>query len=333
MPIYVRGRPIDVDIVAELEQFDWGYRAKWGHERLTAQSPFRDDSSPSFYVYLEDTATAPAGSWGDSGGEGDYAKGNFVKLLAFLRNEDEESTEEYLAETYGVELDSYDEAPPLDLSRIKVERSRQALDPAILDRLKFRHPYLGGRGISEKVQRLFNIGYDRATNAVSIPWFLPGGKLATIKYRSVSAKTFWYAKGGVPVKDAVYGIDLAYRFNWRKVVAVESETDAMASVQAGVPAIAMGGSSFNAIKRDIIARSPIEELVIAADNDGAGAKLARQMTELLRGYIDVRRATFPEEWGDLKDVNDVVLRKGADAYREWIVSSEKIYTIVNVEYK
>lgn len=318
--IFIRNKSVDVDIRAELEAFDWGYRAKWSHDKLLAQSPFRDDSTPSFYVWLEGDA---AGAFGDSGGEGDYAKGNFVKLLAYLRHEDEESTEEYLAETYGADLADYDESVTLDLSRIKVEGSRQTLDSAILAGLKFRHPYLTKRGISERVQRLFQIGYDRASMAVSIPWFTPNDTLAAIKYRSVAAKTFWYEKGSIPVGELIYGMDVIYRFKQSTAILVESETDAMASVEAGVPAIAVGGSSFNAMKRDIIARSPIERLIIATDNDRAGEKLAEQVSALLRGYVVLERARIPIGW-DAKDINDVLLRRGAEGVREIVTNSEPV---------
>ncbi|WP_333558500.1 hypothetical protein [Bacillus glycinifermentans] len=101
----LNGRPVDVDIRYELEQFEWT-RPTWTDERLLAASPFRYDRTPSFYVYLEDTATAKAGYWGDSGYyDAEYARGGFVKLLAFLREETEEETVEYLIDSYAPELE------------------------------------------------------------------------------------------------------------------------------------------------------------------------------------------------------------------------------------
>ncbi|ARW46031.1 hypothetical protein S100141_04811 [Bacillus licheniformis] len=53
----LNGRPVDVDIRYELEQFEWT-RPTWTDERLLAASPFRYDRTPSFYVYLDDTTSA-----------------------------------------------------------------------------------------------------------------------------------------------------------------------------------------------------------------------------------------------------------------------------------
>ncbi|WP_230116380.1 hypothetical protein [Bacillus velezensis] len=64
--LILNGRHVDVDIRYELEQFEWT-RPTWTEDRLLAASPFRYDRTPSFYVYLEDTASAKAGYWGDSG--------------------------------------------------------------------------------------------------------------------------------------------------------------------------------------------------------------------------------------------------------------------------
>nr|MDF9458006.1 hypothetical protein [Bacillus pumilus] len=55
--ITINGVAVDVDIREELEQYEWD-RPTWHADRLTAASPFRDDRTPSFYVYYEDTETA-----------------------------------------------------------------------------------------------------------------------------------------------------------------------------------------------------------------------------------------------------------------------------------
>src|SRR5690606_7542370 len=87
------------DIRTELGQYAWR-RATWMDEKLVACSPFRADHTPSFYVFLRDTPTAPAGSWGDSG-TGD--RGNFVRLIALLRGLSEDEAREYLKNQYGTE--------------------------------------------------------------------------------------------------------------------------------------------------------------------------------------------------------------------------------------
>lgn len=299
--ITINNRKVDIDIRAELEQFEWN-RAKWSHDKLIAASPFRYDSTPSFYAYLEDTLSAKAGYWGDSGYiDPNYAKGGLIQLLAFLRAETEQETIDYLLEKYG-EIGAYEYvSKPLDLSYYQCEKSIITLEKAVLNAYKYRHPYLAKRGISEQVQRAMNVGYDRASNAVTFAWFDASGRLRNIKYRRTDSKIFWYYKGGEPIRNLVYGIDFIYK--WRKTSAIlcEAEIDALTCMTHGYPAIAVGGSSFNRVKADIIARSPIERLYIATDNDEAGEKLRRQVNDMLRREVELYNVYVPRKFNDINE--------------------------------
>lgn len=287
------------DIRAELEQYTWR-RPTWTDEKLVACSPFRDDHTPSFYVYLCDTPTAPAGSWGDSG---TGARGNFIRLCALLRRVSEEEAREYLTYQYGTETLTIENTAPLTLNIGTIGRPKpKPLDMSILDRYKYRHPYLGRRGISEQVQRMMRVGYCREKQAVTIPWFDPKGELAALMYRKVVGKAFWYERGGLPLRGLIYGIDVVYRKKLRSAVLCEAPIDAMYIMTAGFPAIALGGANFSAEKSDVLKRSPIEELTIMADNDEAGQEWKRQAISKLRGYMAVKVADFPSKY---KDANDI----------------------------
>jgi len=184
--INVKGRWIDVDIRAELERFSW-QNARWTDTKLIAASPFRYDRKPSFFVNLDGMY---AGTWKDSGAyDSEWESGGFVKLLAFLRNETEDETAEYLIETYALSLDS--ENLTLRIPRLTIQRKGRSLDSAILAGFQTDYTYLKGRGISEDVQRQMGVRYDAASQAVVIPWFTPDGKLANIKYRKTRGKAFW----------------------------------------------------------------------------------------------------------------------------------------------
>jgi len=76
-----------IDIPEYLSRYDCWENARWTDERLICSSPFREDSSPSFYVNFNNQW---AGTWGDSG---DGSTGNFIKLVAQL---DDTSYEEAL---------------------------------------------------------------------------------------------------------------------------------------------------------------------------------------------------------------------------------------------
>lgn len=283
------------DIRTELGQYEWR-RATWMDEKLVACSPFRADHTPSFYVFLRDTPTAPAGSWGDSG-TGD--RGNFVRLIALLRGLSEDEAREYLKNQYGTE----EVTEPLTVNIGTIGRPKpKPLDTSVLNRYKYRHPYLTCRGISEQVQRMMRVGYCREKRAVTIPWFGPKGELAALMYRKVSGKAFWFEKGGLPLRDLVYGIDVIYRRKINHAVLVEAPIDAMYVMTAGFPAIALGGANFSEGKSDVLRRSPLEEITIMADNDEAGQKWKEQAIDKLMGYMKVKVAEFPNKY---KDANDI----------------------------
>lgn len=318
------GRRVAVDIERELRGYDWS-RAQWQADRLIAVSPFRYDKTPSFYVYLEDTLTARAGYWQDSGsGE----RGGFVKLLAFLRGEDEYSTAEYLLAEYGSEpADPYAEEYELEVPDLPLTERRRPLDKRMLDAYAWRHPYLETRMIPEEIQRLYGVGYYKKRHAVTMPWHNPDGTLANVKYRRVDSKVFWYEKNARPIRECVYGIHIAYERRIKRAAIVEAEVDAQTLAAAGIFGIATGGSAFNETKRDIILRSPIEELVIMADHDAAGQKLKRQIIEAFRGKLTVKVAGYPKRW---KDPNEMAVSAGLDAVRERIDDARKVHTKIRL---
>lgn len=299
--IKINGQHLDVDIRGELEQFEW-IKPRWTSDKLIAASPFRYDSTPSFFVNLDGEY---AGTWADSGAyDADYESGNFAKLLAFLRDETYEETVEYLFEMYGGP--KLDESGKVSIPPVKLEESRRriALSEEYLDPYRFRHPYLGKRGISEKVQRFMGVGYSKKDKAVTMPWRHPDGSLANVKFRKVYGKAFWYSKDAAPIRTLVYGIDKVYRHNLTEVVVCEAEIDAMSWMTDGKAAIAVGGTTVTKKQLDLIRKSPIERLIIARDNDKAGGKLGRKLFEGLNGYVELAEITIPSEF---KDANDALV--------------------------
>lgn len=293
---------VNVDVREELEAFEWE-RPTWKPDKLIACSPFRDESAPSFYVWLEDSETASAGMWQDSGSfDPTYSRGGFVKLLAYLRHEPESATVDYLLEKY---------AGYVDESRLQLNphpkfspEKPQHMNPARLDELKYRHPYLERRGIAEHVQRSCKIGYDGKAGAVSIPHFDPSGKLVTIKYRSVTDKRFWYDPEGAEITRNVWGLNFVYKHRAKTAVLVEAEIDAMYLMSCGYFAIATGNKFFNRHRADLIAKSPIERLIIGRDNDAAGAEMREKVVAQLDGRVRLADWELPDYAKDINDVKD-----------------------------
>jgi len=292
-----------IDVEAELREFEWT-RPRWTSDKLIAASPFRYDKTPSFFVRLAPHGKFPAGTWADSGAyDNEWRSGNFVKLLAFLRNESYEETEEYLRTKYAPRFDgSIAFIPP----RFRIERARQALN---LDISPVISDYLINRGISEEVQRMFGVGYDAAQKAIILPWRLADGRLANVKYRKTFGKAFWYERDGWPIRELVFGINLFYYCKRSQAVICEAEIDALSFWTAGIPAIAIGGATFNEMKRDIILRSPIEELIIATDNDKAGERLRAEIERMMKGRMRLKNARIEGGW---KDANEALIKGGIE---------------------
>ncbi|MFF2886695.1 toprim domain-containing protein [Paenibacillus sp. NPDC057967] len=290
---------LPVDIRAELEEFPWT-SATWSSDKLIAASPFRYERHPSFAVIFEH------GGWRDYGAlDPRWQSGSFIRLLSFLRQETYEETEDYLAVKYGVSPRDPTAEITLKVPNLIIDKPRTVrIGTQLLDQYNFRSPYLGSRGISESVQQLMRIGYDRQRRAITIPWFNPEGSLGNVKYRKVADKTFWYAKAGRPIREMLYGINVAYERRIKRAAIVEAEVDAMTLMSRGIFAVATGGTAFTRAKAELLLRSPIEELTLYRDNDGPGRAWRNAIVRELAGKMDVRLALIPRRYG--KDVNEAV---------------------------
>lgn len=292
----IRNIDIDVDFYEELEPYvnSWGeYRIR--DNKLQACSPFRHERRPSFAVNLEN------GSWIDSGAVDDsLKKGHFTHLLSFLREETWHDTEDYLLSKYStlvVETDNLHLTYSLVPTETYRTFQRHELEPYM-----WRVNYLTKRGISEKVQRAFKIGYDKERKAVMIPWFDKNGNVINMKFRSIEHKRFWYHPEGQRIKQHIYGLNFVYQYGCKEVYLTESETDALYLWTIGVPAIAVGGANLSKRQRELLINSPIETLVIATDNDNVGRLFADQLATILLPYMGVKRLAFPQNY---KDVNEI----------------------------
>lgn len=302
--ITINNLKVDVNLRKELQYFNWE-RDTWHDDKLIAVSPFRHESSPSFFCNLEGEY---AGTWKDSGAfTQEWEKGNFITLLSYLRNETYEETAEYLLGEYTTEYE-YGAKLVLEMPELTIGETRTHLPKGWLQQYAFRHPYLGNRGISEEVQREMRIGYSQENKAVVIPWFDGNGRLANAKFRAVQGKTFWYAKNAVPIKHSVYGIDRIYKTGATTAILCEAEIDALTWKTLGYDAIALGGSTFTDVQAEIIIRSPLTGIVIARDNDSVGKSLRSKVIQKLQGLVDLADIAIPAPY---KDTNEAHM-KGAE---------------------
>lgn len=298
---------VDVDLTSELEAYDWGYNARWSADKLIAASPFRHDSTPSFFVSLTGDY---AGVWGDSGAvDDDHVSGGFVKLLAYLRGEGEAETADYLLSEYG-RLYTDTEDIRLPALNIRKRVKYRTLAPDIVTQAI--SPYLSTRGISAEAQRQFNVGYSvELPGYTAMPWYSADGRLANVKYRSTKDKRFFYEKGATPIRQLVYGLNVVNANRSNMAVLCEGEIDAMSWATAGVPAVACGGSSISAEQIDAIKRSSVRILRLGGDNDPAGQRLNAEVKRRLGGYVEM----YDVDYGGHNDANDVLKTRGTEGLR------------------
>lgn len=294
--LVVRNIEIEPDYYSELEPYLQKmepYRIR--DNKLQACSPFRYEKRPSFAVNLEN------GSWIDSGATDEsMRKGHFTQLLSFLREETWFDTEDYLLEKYATIVVDVD---TLELSfTLETETTYRTFGKEELSPFMWRVNYLTSRGISEKIQRAFQIGYDRENKAVMIPWHDHKGNVINMKFRSITQKRFWYHEEGQRIKSHVYGLHFIKKHGIKRVFAVESETDALYLWSHGIPAIAFGGASMSEAQKLLLTRSPIEEFVIATDNDKAGRRFAKTLQKELSTVFDIFLLNFPERYKDMNDI-------------------------------
>lgn len=315
MTVRIKGMELPVDIKAEIEDYPWK-RPTWKGDRLIACSPFRDERHPSFAVNLEN------GTFIDSGNDNEeWRKGNFVKLLSWLRGESYEESEEYLISLYSPQFGDLDklELPNID-DWLGEERNKKIFDRSELKPFLYKHPYLERRGIPFNIQRAFDIGYDPTTKSIVIPWHDWKGNIVSWKHRHVHNKIFWYVKGGQPIRNHLYGIHWVCRKKAESVWIVEAEIDALTLWSKGIPAIAIGTSYLSKEKRELILKTGIKELVVATDNDKDGRKAKRSIVKGLGGFVNLKEVDWESLDEYFKDVNDA-----RDKIKELVVKDIDVF--------
>lgn len=294
-----------IEIKIDLEQYltSKGLQGiRFVGNNLMAQCPFHDDRKPSFGVNL---------STGAYNCFGCGAKGSFVNLVKHLEHFDtEHDAGEYLARVYGVYTTTTN--TPLDLTfDLQDQNSKPYYIPNdMLLSYRYRHPYLGKRGISEKVQRLFEIGYSKEHRAITIPWRDHAGRLLTVKMRQTFRKAFWFVPPMPPQikKKTLWGLNKVIE-NGHKIVAIsEGEIDGLSIWQVEkVGVVSLGGNVLTpeqAVRLKQCLPSDAE-VIVFTDNDAGGDLAKRSIINQLSGHFLITAVDWSLIPSNPKDANDL----------------------------
>jgi len=208
---------------------------------------------------------------------------------------------------------------PERLTQIETFASQLAGSPA--------ETYLKERGFSDEIIQKFKLGYDKAKNAVVIPY--PGTDYFTERLINPGDRNKYDNLPGEAPTFMIKQSDQDFYF------VTEGQLDALSMIQAGAKNVI--ASHYPSKIEKLIGEIKIDGAVIVADHDEPGEKIAQSLTDLFNEKKIKSLVVYPPE--GFKDSNDVLrsdpkkltelLSQGAKQLQE-IEAPATIFKIVNV---
>lgn len=137
------------------------------------------------------------------------------------------------------------------------------------------------RFINPDTQKLFNLGYDPISDAVTIPMRDIYGNLLGVTRRFISkdfegSNRYRYPKE-VKTSQNVFASWLHNDYDMRTVYIFEGAIDAMRLWQLGYPAIGLYGSNFSPAQLQLILRMGVERAILFGDSDESGMQARKHI--------------------------------------------------------
>lgn len=203
----------------------------------------------------------------------------------------------------------------LDLTRNKKPKNNQTyVSEEELDKYRWTHPYWKKRGITDEgIIELFDLGYDKETDCITLPVRDKSGHTLFVARRSVKTKFFNYPEG---VEKPLYGLFEIYNCSEEiktisglpsdcsELIVCESMIDALTCWQYGKYAVALNGLGNN-LQFKQLRELPCRKLIIATDNDEAGMKARERIKKNVTNKI-LTQYMLPT---GKKDINDLTLEE------------------------
>lgn len=218
----------------------------------------------------------------------------------------------------------------LDYSRDKKVETHetQYVTEEELDTYRYYHKYWEKRGIfDEHIIEIFDLGYDKKTQCITMPVRDVAGNCLFVARRSVNTKWFNYPKG---VEKPLYGLyelqqeieywsvtttDGEIHEGWRpdEIFICESMIDCILLWQAGFYAVALNGTG-NELQFKQLKQLPCRKFILATDNDDAGQQARDRIKKNVKGKI-FTEIIFPK---GIKDIGECTFEQITDI-KEWEV--------------
>lgn len=174
------------------------------------------------------------------------------------------------------------------------------------------------RGITEKVQRYFRLGYvsspisgdEMFKGRIAIPYLTPSG-VVSMRFKLVDGsgdKMYPHPASPAP---RPYGVPALSSKG--TILVVEGEPDVWAAAVCGLPAIGIpGATNWKRLWRRLLRRW---DVIIVADGDDPGRALAADLYDDLSPVANSVRRVYADP---KEDLNSVLIVDGVAAVRKWL---------------
>lgn len=215
-----------------------------------------------------------------------------------------------------------EERKPIELnfSRIHEKDKVEYVSEEELDKYRYYHSYWKKRKITdERIIELFDLGYDKGTDCITMPVRDIDGNCLFVARRSVKTKWFNYPRS---VTKPLYGIyELHQSMNhavkillsqgrcngktgqlraFVEIIVCESMIDALTAWQYGKFAVALNGLGTE-YQFQQLRNLPCRKLILATDNDKAGMEARKRIRANVKNKI-ITEYLLPEGKKDLNDL-------------------------------
>lgn len=245
------------------------------------------------------------------------------RFISDCFNESGNFGEEWLKERFGnVFVIQKNYLPAISLSR---DVRKHFLDPEILKKYDFYHPYMWKRKLTKEIVDKFRIGYDSERDAITFPVWDEKNNLVMITERSVTSKNFFIPED---VDKPVYLLNFIKNENIKHVYVAESQINTLYLWSLGYPAIGLFGTG-SSKQYDILKRSGIRSYTLCLDGDKAGRKGILRFIKNMPSdtFIDVMN--LPEGF-DVNDLSEDQIKslRICDKY-DWLEENKKLILVDN----
>ena len=183
---------------------------------------------------------------------------------------------------------------------VSQDTSSEFVSEEELDSYRYYHSYWTKRGITdEHIIELFDLGYDKEADCITMPIRNIKGQCLFVARRSVRYKYFNYPKGAEKPLYGLYELYQQEKFP-DEVIICESMIDALTAWQFGKYAVALNGLGTQ-LQYEQLRNMPCRKFILATDNDSAGQKARQKLRQNIKNKI-LTEYQFPD---GIKDLNDL----------------------------